>query len=101
MMSIHMAIFVSVLLMSMISVIIFLIGKRVSGGLIKYIPAIATGIGMLFFYIKMNYIGYQTHAFESIHDIIAIILLSVIFAVSLIGALLIEFTHKPKNTRSD
>ncbi|GAE33052.1 hypothetical protein JCM9157_38 [Halalkalibacter akibai JCM 9157] len=56
---------------------------------------------MLFFYIKMNYIGYQTHAFESIHDIIAIILLSVIFAVSLIGALLIEFTHKPKNTRSD
>ncbi|WP_078552006.1 hypothetical protein [Bacillus alkalicellulosilyticus] len=96
-MSIQVAIIVSVILMGVLSVITFFIGKRVSSRIIKYIPAMATGAGIVFFLIKLNFIPYKTHVYEGINDMIAIILLSIIFGFSLVGAIIIEII-KRKNS---
>ncbi|WNF38886.1 hypothetical protein RJD24_10885 [Bacillaceae bacterium IKA-2] len=93
-MSIQVAISLSVFLMVLISIITYLIGKRVSSRIIKYIPAIATGVGIIFFYIKINFIPYKTHAYETINDIVLLILLAIIFGVSLLGAIIIEVTNR-------
>jgi LytS/YehU family sensor histidine kinase len=95
-MSIQVAIFVSVILMGLSSLITYFIGKRVSSRLIKYIPAIATGVGMSFFYIKLNFIPYKSHPYEAINDIVAIILLGIIFTISLLSSIFIEIVTKRK-----
>ncbi|RXI96649.1 hypothetical protein DS745_23405 [Anaerobacillus alkaliphilus] len=93
-MSLQVAIIINILLMGVASVIIYLIGKRVTSRIIKYIPAIATGVGMTFFYIKINFIPYKSHAYETINDIVAIIILAIIFGFSLVGAIIIEITNR-------
>ncbi len=93
-MSSQAAIIVSILLMGVASVITYLIGKKVTSRIIKFIPAIATGVGMTFFYIKIDFIPYKSHAYETINDIVAIMLLAMIFGLSLVGAIIIEITNK-------
>jgi hypothetical protein len=96
-MSIQVAIFVSVILMGLISVTTYFIGKRVSSRLIKYIPAIATAVGMIFFAIKINYIPYKSHAYEIINDIVALILLAIIFTISILSSVIIEIANRRKS----
>jgi putative Mn2+ efflux pump MntP len=67
MMSIQAAIAVSLVLMGIMTLISYLIGKRVSNRLIKFIPAIISALGMGFFYIKLNFIPYESHAYEGIY----------------------------------
>jgi predicted tellurium resistance membrane protein TerC len=87
-------ILLSIFLMVLSAIITYKIGERVSSRIIKYIPAISTGVGLIFFYIRINFIPYKTHAFDALVDIQAIILLAIVFGVSLLLALLMEFTNK-------
>ena len=84
------AILVCLILMTGVSIITYRLGKKTSFWLIKYIPAISTTFGIGFFTIKLNWIPYHTHAFEAIHDIVAIILLGIIFTISFLGAIILE-----------
>lgn len=90
------AVLVSFILMIGISIITYRLGKKTSLRLIKYIPAISTAFGIGFFTIKLNWIPYHTHAFEAIRDIVAIILLGIIFTISFIGAIILELVSLKK-----
>lgn len=96
-MSIQIAIILSIVLMGTVGIITYYVGNKTSEKLIKYAPAIASAFGLLFFYVKMNFITYNTHAFEGIYDMIAIILLAIICGASLIGAIIIEVRNSGKS----
>ncbi|WP_019414893.1 hypothetical protein [Paenisporosarcina sp. TG20] len=95
-MSIHIGIVVSIILMAGITLITYYFGNKGSIRLIKYIPAIATATGVLFFYIKLNFIPNQTHAYEEIFDMLAIILLANLCGISLLAAIIMEVVNKRK-----
>jgi len=96
-MGIQIAIIISIVLMGSIAFFTYYVGKKTSRRLIKYIPAVATGFGLVFFYIKMNFIAYESHAFEGIYDMIAIISLAIICAITLLGAMIIDIANKVKS----
>jgi predicted tellurium resistance membrane protein TerC len=87
-------ILLSIFLMVLSAIITYKIGERVSSRIIKYIPTISTGVGLIFFYIRINFIPYKTHAFDGLMDIPIIFLLAIVFGVSLLLALWNEFTNK-------
>ncbi|MFA9555734.1 hypothetical protein ACERII_00300 [Evansella sp. AB-rgal1] len=95
-MSIQLAIVASVILMGIISYVTYLFSKRSSHKLVKFIPAITAITGIIFFYIKLQFIS---QGYDVIYDMIAIILLSVVLGFSLIGALIIELIQwkKPRH----
>lgn len=96
-MSFQIAIIISVALMGTVGYFTYYVGKKAAQKLIKYTPAIASAFGLAFYYVKINFIPYHIHAFEGIYDIIAIILLAIIFGVSLIGAIIMELTNKRRS----
>ncbi|OIJ18782.1 hypothetical protein BKP45_15540 [Anaerobacillus alkalidiazotrophicus] len=87
-------ILLSIFLMVLSAVITYKIGEKMSSRVIKYIPTISTGVGLIFFYIRVNFIPYKTHAFDALIDIPVIFLLATIFVISLLLALWIEITNK-------
>lgn len=97
-MSIQLGIVVSIILMGGITLITYYLGNRVSSRLKKYIPAIATAIGVIFFYIKLNFIPNQTPTYKEIYDMLAIILLANLCGISLLVAIIMEVVNKRKVT---
>ncbi|MUK87928.1 hypothetical protein GMD78_05890 [Ornithinibacillus sp. L9] len=90
-MSIGLVVVLSIVLMGGMAFLTYLLGRRVSSRLVKYIPAFASLLGLVFFIIKLNFIPYQVHAFEGIFDMVAIIILAITFSCSLIVAIIVEF----------
>lgn len=95
-MSIQLALFICLVLIGVISFVTYNAGKKVSSRIIKYIPVIATAFGIGFFYVKINFIPYQSHVYEQINDIIAIIILGTIFGISLLGAIILDIKNRRK-----
>jgi hypothetical protein len=93
-MSILLAILTSLIIMGVISFVTFFVVKKVSNNLIKYIPSIAAAFGILFFYIKINFIPYFFNTYAVIFDMVVIILLSIMCGVSLLGAIIVELVNK-------
>lgn len=59
----------------------------------KYIPVFSFGVGILFFYIKLSFISNYTNSFERITDMIAIIILLIVFSIALLEALIIDIVE--------
>jgi hypothetical protein len=98
-MSIQLAIILCIVVMGLMSVALYYLGKRVSSRLLKYIPAIAAALGIVFFSVKLNFFPFENHAFEGIYDLVAINLLAVIFGISIIGAIVVEVISINRNKR--
>ena len=88
-MSFKIAILVCLILMGLIAIITYYLGKKVSTNLFKYIPVFALGFGSIFFYTRLKFISYP-NSFESIFDKVAIFLLLVVFTIALLEAIIIE-----------
>jgi hypothetical protein len=96
-MSFQIAMVIIIILMGVIALITYFIGRNVSYRVIKYIPAITPLFGTSFFCIKLNFILYHSHAFEGIYDVITIIFLSITFGISSLGAIIIDIVQRQKN----
>lgn len=94
-MGIQLALAVSFIFMGAISCVAYLVSKRFSHKLVKYIPAITAVTGIVFFYIKLHFIS---QGYDGIYDMVAIILLSIILGITLVGAVIIELIQW-KNSR--
>lgn len=95
-MSFKIAILVCLTLMCLAACITYFLGKKVSKGFMKYIPVFSFCIGMLFFYIKLNFITHNPNSFEKASDIITIIILFIVFIISLLEAVIIDIVENTK-----
>lgn len=89
-MSFKIAILVCLTLMSFIVCITYYLAQKLSNSLMKYIPVFSFAIGILFFYIKLNFISYKPNSIDGIFDMIAFILFIIVGSIALIEALIIE-----------
>ncbi|WP_163971851.1 hypothetical protein [Oceanobacillus halotolerans] len=62
--------------------------------MMKYIPSIVSAFSIAIVYFKMAFIS---QGYQPILDIVIMIILSVVLGVSLLGAILMEFSNKRKN----
>lgn len=95
-MSFKIALLVCLTLICLIACITYYLGKKVSNGFLKYIPVFSFGSGVIFFYLKLNYISYNPNSFDSIFDTIAIILLLIVFSIALLEAVIIDVVENTK-----
>lgn len=95
-MSFKIAIIVCLTLMCLVACITYFLGKKVSKNLMKYIPVFSFGIGMLFFYIKLNFISDNPNSFDRISDMIVIIILLIVFSIALLEAVIIDIVENTK-----
>lgn len=89
-MSFKIAILVCLTLMSFIVCITYYLAQKLSNSLMKYIPVFSFAIGVLFFYIKLNFISYKPNSFDGIYDMIAFIIFIIVGSIALIEALIID-----------
>jgi len=94
-MSFKIALLVCLILMFLIAFVTYYLGKRVSANWMKYIPVFSFGIGVIFFYTRVNFISYS-NSIESIFDLISITLLLVVFSIALLEAVIIEIVENTK-----
>ncbi|MDE5413636.1 hypothetical protein [Alkalihalobacterium chitinilyticum] len=71
--------------------LVYKIEQNQSNRLLKYIPAIASAVGIAFYSIKLQFIS---TGFEGINDMIIIIFLAISCCTSLIVALVLELINK-------
>ena len=95
-MSFKITLLVCLALMCLIAGITYYLGKKVSNGLMKYIPVFSFGIGVLFFYIKLNLNSYYFNSFDSIFYMILIIIFLLLFSIALLEAVIIEIVENTK-----
>lgn len=95
-MSFKIAILICLVLMGLMALVTYYAGKKMSKSVMKYIPSFSFAIGVLFFYIKLNYLPYELNSFDSIYDMIAIILLIIVFGISLLEAFIIDIVENTK-----
>lgn len=95
-MSLKIAILVCLSLMCLIACITFYLGIKVSKRFIRYIPVFSLSSGVIFFYIRLNYISNYPNPFESIFDKIAFIILLVVFSFALLEVVIIEVVENTK-----
>lgn len=89
-MSFKIAILVCFALMLLIACVSYYLGTKVSKSLMKYIPVFSFGVGALFFYIKFNFISYKPNSFDSIYDLIVLIILILVCSIALLEAVIID-----------
>lgn len=95
-MSFKIAVFVCLILMGLVACITYYLGKKVSNSLMKYIPVFSFAIGVLFFYIKLNFISYKPNSFDGIYDMIAIIILIIVCSIAFLEAVIIDIVENRK-----
>ena len=95
-MSFKIAILICLTLMCIVACITYFLGKKVSKSFMKYIPVFSFCIGMLFFYIKLNFISYNPNSFDRISDMIATIILLIVFGIALLEAVIIDIVENTK-----
>ncbi|WP_144509312.1 hypothetical protein [Bacillus sp. FJAT-22090] len=92
-MSFKIAILICFALMLFIACVTYYLGKKVSKSLMKYIPVFSFGVGMLFFYIKLNFISYKPNSFDSIYDMIVFIILIIVCSIAFLEAVIIDIVE--------
>ncbi|MEK4485116.1 hypothetical protein MHH81_05875 [Psychrobacillus sp. FSL H8-0484] len=95
-MSFKIAVFVCLILMGLVACITYYLGKKVSNSLMKYIPVFSFAIGVLFFYIKLNFISYKPDSFDGIYDMIVIIILIIVCSIAFLEAVIIDIVENRK-----
>ena len=73
----------------------YYLGKKLTANLLKYLPVFSLGFGVIFFYIRLNFISYS-NSFESIFDTISIIILLLVFSFALLEVVIIEVVENTK-----
>lgn len=96
-MSFQMALLFCFVLMCLVGIATYYLGKKVSQRYTKYIPVFAFGIGVLFFYIKLNFLTVDSSSFENISGQIVMIILLVLCSFALLEAIIMEIVE---NTQS-
>ncbi len=87
------AIIIVIVLVGIVSLLTYKLGHRKYSRFLKYIPAVASLLGIGFFFIKMKFISI---GYEGILDMLFIILLTITFLVSIIEAIIIDVMNKRK-----
>lgn len=97
-MSVLLAVIIAVILMIGVGITVFILARKKSARIYKYIPAVLSAVGLVFFTIKLNFIPYKNHAFEGIYDVIAIIFLGISLIVSVVISVLLEIVSKRRES---
>ncbi|TQR17478.1 hypothetical protein [Psychrobacillus soli] len=92
-MSFKIGIIVCLILMSLIACITYYLGKKVSKSLMKYIPVFSLAIGVLFFYIKLNFIPYPPNSYDSIYDMIILTILIIGCSLGFLETIIIDIVE--------
>ncbi|WP_216830657.1 hypothetical protein [Alkalihalobacterium elongatum] len=92
-MAVQYTLVIGVILIALVSLSVYQIGKAKSKNLVKYIPAKVSVAGIFFFYIKLQFIS---QGFEGIYDILIIIFLAISFFASILVAIILEIFNKEK-----
>ncbi|MFJ8066365.1 hypothetical protein ACIQYS_17335 [Psychrobacillus sp. NPDC096426] len=95
-MSFKIGILVCLILMVFMACITYYLSKKVSKSLMKYIPFFSFAIGVLFFYIKLNFISHEAYAYVRIFDMITIIILMIVGSFAFLEAVIIEIAENSK-----
>ncbi|MDX5476366.1 MAG: hypothetical protein LPK00_12600 [Bacillaceae bacterium] len=95
-MDVLLSVLIVIIISSLVTIIMFKLSKKQYPKLSKYIPAIASAVGALCLYVKLE-LNLYTHAFSGIYDILGIIILSIVFGISIIVALSMELNQKLKS----
>lgn len=99
-MSFKIGILICLFLMGVIACITYFLGKKISNSLMKYIPVFSFAVGVLFFYIKLNFISYKPNSIDSILDMITIIILIILCSIALIEAVIVDIVESRKLFRA-
>ena len=95
-MSFKIGILVCLILMVFMACITYYLGKKVSYSLMKYIPVFAFASGIIFYYIKLNFISYEPSSFEGIYDMIAFIILIIVGSIAFLETVIIDIVENSK-----
>ncbi|MFF2752476.1 hypothetical protein ACFVR1_01815 [Psychrobacillus sp. NPDC058041] len=95
-MSFKIGILICLILMGVIACITYYLGKKVFNRLIKYIPVFSFAVGVLFLYIKLNFISYKPNSIDNILDMIAIIILIILCSIALVEAVIVDIVDSRK-----
>ncbi|TYS69765.1 hypothetical protein FZC76_05895 [Sutcliffiella horikoshii] len=93
MMDAFLSLFIVVSLTILVAYFIYFVGKKKYPKISLYVPAITSAVGILFLYIKLK-LDLYAQALSGIYDILGIIFLSVVFVISIIMALVLDFSNK-------
>jgi hypothetical protein len=86
--------------MGVIACVTYFLGKKVSNSLIKYIPVFSFAVGVLFLFIKLNFISYKPNSIDSILDMTAIIILITLCSIALVEAVIVDIVESRKLFRA-
>lgn len=89
-MNAYLAFIIAIVIITFVSFFLYRFGKNKSNNLIKYIPAIASAIGIALFYLKLTFIS---EGYQPILDIVIIIIMSVVLGVSLLIAVIMDLLN--------
>lgn len=92
-MSFKMGILICLIIMVFMACIIYYLGKKVAPSLMKYIPVFSFVSGVIFYYIKLNFMTYQPNSFDSIYDMITLIVLTIVGIIALLETVIIDIVE--------
>ncbi|MEB1806050.1 MAG: hypothetical protein LPK26_01905 [Bacillaceae bacterium] len=92
-MAYQLALFFGLILIGFFSWMVYQIEQNQSNKLLKYIPAIASAVGIAFYSIKLQFVS---TGYTGIYDVIVIIFLAITCSTTLIVALVLELINKKK-----
>ncbi|WP_093263661.1 hypothetical protein [Psychrobacillus sp. OK032] len=95
-MSFKIGILVCLFLMVFMACITYYLGKKVSHSLMKYIPVFAFASGIIFYYIKLNFISYEPSSFDGIYDMIVFIILIIVGSIAFLETVIIDIVENSK-----
>ncbi|GGD25903.1 hypothetical protein [Pontibacillus salipaludis] len=83
--------FIGIIMITLLSLLFYKLSRNKSHWLMKYIPSIAAALSFGIVYLKMIFIS---QSYEPITDIVLMIILSFVFGVSLLAAILIDLVRR-------
>ena len=89
-MSFKIALLVCFLLMFLMAIATYYLAKKVSFQMMKYIPLISLGSGLIFFFTRLNIVSYNTNSIDSLFDKLVLSLILIVFCFAFLEAVIIE-----------
>lgn len=86
-MSAYLAFPIGIVIITFVSLFLYRFGRNKSNKILKYIPSILSALSIALVYLKMTYIS---QGYQPIIDIIIMIILSFVFGISLLVAVLMD-----------
>lgn len=92
-MTFKIGILICLIIMVFMACITYYLGKKVAPSLMKYIPVFPFVFGVIFYYIKLNFISYKPNSFDSIYDMITLIILIIVGVIALLETVIIDIVE--------